>query len=163
MKVWKYCRSVILRSLLLVWMMPSLAAQQAIDITSLQQQAQAGEAMAQLNLGAAYDNGIGVARDVDKALHWYQKAAEQGVAEAQFNLAHLLVAEEMSAVLAAEWMHRAAAQGMTDAEYLLGVIYAEGIGVEMNKAEARRWLDKAAAKGHEEAQRMLKQMQVGKH
>lgn len=133
-------------------------ADEVVDIEALSQAAKGGDAHAQLNLGAAYDHGIGVARDIDKALYWYQKSAEQGLAEAQFNLAHLLVEEEISAVAAAEWMHRAAAQGMTDAEFLLGVIYAEGIGMEMNKEEARRWLGRAVAKGHEEAKKFLQQM-----
>jgi len=124
----------------------------------LLQQAAAGDAYAQLNVGAAYDNGLGVDRDIDKALFWYQKAAEKGVAEAQFNLAHLLVTQELSATTAAEWMRKAADQGMVDAEYLMGVIYAEGLGVEMDKAEARRWLKKAIAKGHDEAAQFLREM-----
>jgi TPR repeat protein len=45
---------------------------------------------------------------------------------------------------------------MTDAEYLLGVIYAEGIGVEVDAAKAHIWLQKAVAKGHAEASRVLK-------
>lgn len=126
------------------------------DIATLQQGATAGNAYDQLNLGAAYDNGIGVARDIDLALHYYQLAAEQGVAEAQFNLAHLLVTEELSTVAAAGWMLKAAEQGLLDAQHLMGVIYAEGIGVEVNPQEARRWLQRAAAGGHEEAQRLLK-------
>ncbi len=129
-----------------------------VDIGTLQKDAAAGDAYAQLNLGAAYDNGIGVARDIEQALLWYEKAAEQGVAEAQFNLAHLLVAEELSAAVAAQWMLKAAEQGMSDAEYLMGVIYAEGIGVEMDRAEARRWLQQAVQKGNLEAQRFLKEM-----
>jgi TPR repeat protein len=133
-------------------------AEPPLDIATLQQGAEAGNAYDQLNLGAAYDNGIGVARDIDKALHWYQQAAEQGVAEAQFNLAHLLVTEEISTVAAAEWMEKAAQQGLLDAEYLMGVIHAEGIGVEVNSAEARRWLQRAAARGHAEAQRLLKEL-----
>lgn len=147
----------LLYALLLCFVLP-LQAEPQVEIEALQQSARGGDAYAQLNLGAAYDNGIGVERDIDQALHWYQKSAEQGVPEAQFNLAHLLVAEELSAVSAAEWMHKAAAQGMTDAEYLMGVIYAEGIGVEMNRDEARRWLQKAVAKGHVEAKNFLKQM-----
>ena len=154
--MWNYSGRLLLLWCWLGWSTLTLAAQP--DLATLQQQAKAGDATAQLNLGAAYDHAIGVKRDIDQALHWYQKAAEQGLAEAQFNLAHLLVAEEISAVAAAEWMHRAAAQGMTDAEYLLGVIYAEGIGVEMDSGKARLWLKKAAAKGHDEAQRMLKEM-----
>ena len=33
-----------------------------------------------------YDIGAGVRQDYFKAVEWYQKAAEQGHAEAQFNL-----------------------------------------------------------------------------
>jgi TPR repeat protein len=123
---------------------------------SLRAQAQQGDAWAQLNLGAAYDNGIGVPRDVNKAIHWYQKAAEQGVAEAQFNLAHLLVDEDISTARAAKWMAKAAEQGMVDAEYLMGVIFAEGIGVARDDAEARRWLQKAIEQGHAEAEQFMK-------
>lgn len=133
-------------------------AEPTVDIAKLQQGAAAGNAYDQLNLGAAYDNGIGVERDIDKALQWYQKAAEQGLAEAQFNLAHLMVTEEISAVAAAEWMRKAADQGMTDAEYLMGIIYAEGIGLDVDHSQARLWLQKAAAKGHAEAKRLLKEM-----
>ena len=149
---------IALLTLLLLAAAP-LRAEQAVDIAALQKGAAAGDAYDQLNLGAAYDNGIGVARDIDKALHWYEKAAEQGVAEAQFNLAHLLVEQEMSASVAAEWMRKAAEQGMVDAEYLMGVIYAEGIGVEVNRDEARLWLQKAVAQGHEEAQRFLQEVE----
>ncbi len=145
--------------LMLLLLSPAAYAEQAVDIESLQQGAAAGNAYDQLNLGAAYDNGIGVERDIDQALQWYQRAAEQGVAEAQFNLAHLLVTEELSSVAAAEWMLKAAEQGMVDAEYLMGVIYAEGIGVESDRNEARIWLQKAADKGHVEATNFLQEME----
>lgn len=129
----------------------SLLATGGADIATLRAQAEAGDAYAQLNLGAAYDNAPAAERDVKQALHWYQLAAEQGVAEAQFNLAHLLVEAELSAELAAEWMHKAAEQGMADAQYLLGVIYAEGLGVEMDDAKAKLWLQRAIAKGQDDA------------
>jgi TPR repeat protein len=127
------------------------------DLQSLRLQAAQGDAWAQLNLGAAYDNGIGIERDIDKALHWYQQAAEQGLAEAQFNLAHLLVSEEISSVAAAEWMRKAAGQGMADAQYLMGVIYAEGIGVEADDEKAVAWLKKAIAQGQQDAAKFLKE------
>ncbi len=125
------------------------------DLTALRTQAEAGDAYAQLNLGAAYDHAPATERDIKQALHWYQLAAEQGLAEAQFNLAHLLVAEEISASAAAEWMHKAAEQGMADAQYLLGVIYAEGLGVEMDDAKAKLWLQRAIAKGQGDAAQFL--------
>jgi hypothetical protein len=131
-------------------------AQQAEDIAALKQRADSGDAWAQLNLGAAYDNGLGTERDVDRALFWYQLAAEQGLAEAQFNLAHLLVEEEISSVAAAEWMQKAAEQGMPDAQYLLGIIYAEGIGVEVDDARARLWLQRAIEQGQSDAAQFMK-------
>jgi hypothetical protein len=132
----------------LLLFLTGLSSAQEMDLDSLRARAEQGDAWAQLNLGAAYDNGIGTARDVEKAITWYEKAAEQGVAEAQFNLAHILVDEDISAARAAKWMARAAAQGMVDAEFLMGVIYAEGLGVAKDDDEAHRWLQKAIDKGH---------------
>lgn len=148
-------------TLLLTILLPRLlcAADPTPDIQTLERAAQQNDAYAQLNLGAAYDNGTGVTRDIDMALHWYQKAAEQGLAEAQFNLAHLLAENEMGASLAAEWMHKAAKQGMVEAEYLMGVILVEGIGVEIDENQARHWLQKAAAQGHEEAAHLLRRLE----
>ncbi|MFO7593868.1 MAG: tetratricopeptide repeat protein [Pseudomonadota bacterium] len=153
----KYMRSIrrLLLPLILLLSVPLQAAEP--DLTQMQQQAEQGDAWAQLNLGAAYDNGLGVEQNVEQARHWYQKAAEQGLAEAQFNLAHLLVTEEEQSALAAEWMLKAAKQGMADAQYLMGVTYAEGIGVEENEEKAIAWLQKAIAQGHEDAATFLKQ------
>lgn len=127
------------------------------DIEALRKMAEQGDAWSQLNLGAAYDHAMGVKRDVDKALYWYQKAAEQGLAEAQYNLAHLLVDEEISTVAAADWMLKAAKQGLPDAQYLMGVIYAEGIGVEEDDSKAIAWLEKAIAQGQKDAEHYLKE------
>jgi TPR repeat protein len=40
--------------------------------------AEQGDASAQLNIGFAYANGEGVAKDQAEAVKWYRKAAEQG-------------------------------------------------------------------------------------
>ena len=48
--------------------------------------AEAGDALAQLNLGLAYFNGDGVPQDYKEAAKRYRAAAEQGLAAAQFNL-----------------------------------------------------------------------------
>lgn len=149
-------RSMLLVLLFLFAPLTAVFGQQAEDITTLKQRADSGDAWAQLNLGAAYDNGLGTERDVDRALFWYQLAAEQGLAEAQFNLAHLLVEEEISSVAAAEWMQKAAEQGMADAQYLLGIIYAEGIGVAVDDAKARLWLQRAIEQGQTDAAQFMK-------
>ncbi len=135
---------------------PVLAAD--VDIDALRKKAEQGDALAQLNLGAAYDNGMGVPRDVDKAIEWYKKSADQGLAEAQFNLAHILVAEDISAVGAAEYMLKAAEQGLPDAQFLMGVTYAEGLGVEPDEEKAKIWLNRAIAQGQKDAAKFLKKM-----
>ncbi len=136
--------------------LPAMAAD--VDIKALKRQAETGDPVAQLNLGAAYDHGLGVERDVDKAIEWYKKAADKGLAKAQFNLAHILTSEDISSVGAAEYMLMAAEQGLVDAQYLMGVSYAEGIGVEQDKEKARLWLNRAIAQGQPDAAKFLKEM-----
>jgi TPR repeat protein len=45
--------------------------------------ADAGVALAQLNLGVMYKSGHGIPQDYATALTWYRKAADAGVALAQ--------------------------------------------------------------------------------
>ena len=47
-------------------------------------------------------------------------------------------------VEAVKWYRKAAEQGLSQAQYNLGVMYAEGRGVEQNDAEAVKWYRKAA-------------------
>ena len=42
--------------------------------------------MAQCNLGIMYDQGRGVKQDYVQAFKWFSKAAQQGHANAQYNL-----------------------------------------------------------------------------
>jgi TPR repeat protein len=42
-----------------------------------------GQAQTQFNLGVKYAFGKGVLKDDKQAVYWYQKAADQGYAEAQ--------------------------------------------------------------------------------
>lgn len=147
---------------ILLLLLSAIGAADEVDLGALRVQAEAGDARAQLNLGAAYDHGYGLPKDQEQALHWYQKAAEQGLAEAQFNLAHLLVDAEISPVAAAEWMAKAAEQGMLDAQFLMGVTYAEGIGVEQDPLQGRLWLQRAIDAGHEEAREYLENHMPGR-
>ncbi|MDA9060739.1 sel1 repeat family protein, partial [Planktomarina temperata] len=48
--------------------------------------AEAGNVVAQYNLGVMYDNGYGVPQDYAEAVKWYRLAAEQGYDSAQYNL-----------------------------------------------------------------------------
>ena len=59
------------------------------EISKLQQQANAGDAQKQLELALCYANGTDVEKNVEIALDWHTKAAEQGHVEAQFTLGFL--------------------------------------------------------------------------
>ena len=105
--------------------------------------------------GVAYDTGQGVAQDSAEAARWFRLAADQGHAEAQFNLG--VMYDEGKGVPqddaeAARWYQLAADQGLTEAQYNLGVTYDEGEGVPQDDAEAARWYRLAAEQGHGSAQ-----------
>src|SRR5438309_1186493 len=40
----------------------------------------------QNNLGYFYENGIGITKDLEKAIYWYKKAVENGNENAKYNL-----------------------------------------------------------------------------
>ena len=55
----------------------SRAAQQKYDPLSM---------LEQNSLGWSYLHGLGVEKDFNKAVHWYERSTEQGNASAQYNL-----------------------------------------------------------------------------
>jgi hypothetical protein len=59
----------------------------ALDI--LRPLAQAGDAGAQVALGAMYAQGLGVPMDLELARGWFSKSARQGNEKARFNLLHV--------------------------------------------------------------------------
>ncbi|MGB7452227.1 MAG: tetratricopeptide repeat protein [Lysobacterales bacterium] len=90
----------------------------------------------------------------DNLSHW-QRLAENGSANAQFNLGAMYdngdgVPEDDAE--AAKWYHQAADQGHVNAQFNLGVMYANGEGVAENAAEAATWYRKAAEQGDYRAQ-----------
>jgi TPR repeat protein len=105
---------------------------------------------AQNEIGGFYEKGIGVPRDIQKAVYWYEKAAAQGYPPAQYNLSLKLSAGEgvkRDAVRSTAWLRRAAEGGMAQAEYNLGVRYIYGVGVKKDLREASTWFRKSADHG----------------
>ncbi|MCE9951345.1 sel1 repeat family protein, partial [Aeromonas allosaccharophila] len=66
------------------------------------------------------------------AIEWFEKAAEQGFAMAQYSLGVMysqgqgVTQDDQQAV---NWFAKAAAQGNAKAQYNLGVMYRQGQGV----------------------------------
>ena len=84
-----------------------------------------------------------------------QLLANQGIAEAQFNLGLIYdngegVRQDYSK--AAQWYEKAANQGIAEAQFNLGLKYNDGEGVRQDYTKARQWYEKAANQGFAEAQ-----------
>ncbi len=112
---------------------------------------EAGSAAAQLCLGYYYV----VTKNYTEAVKWCRKAAEQGYANAQFELGGFYlygveVAQDYTE--AVKWFRKAAEQGHTGAQYHLGVCYFQGEGVAQDYTEAVKWYRKAAEQGDADVQ-----------
>jgi TPR repeat protein len=94
-----------------------------------------------------YEKGQGVPQDYAQAIKWYRLAAEQGEADAEFNLGIMyfygrgLPQDHAEAI---KWFQGAAEQGHASAEFNLGVIYAKGQGVPQDYVQAYMWFNRAA-------------------
>ena len=108
--------------------------------------AEDGMAAAQFRLGLLYENGRGVAEDLDAAEAWYERAAAQGYAEAFYNLGYLRYAGG-DAADAVRWWTSAARRGNADAMYGLGLLYDEATQEPRDLVLAHMWYDLAAAAG----------------
>jgi TPR repeat protein len=125
--------------------------------------ARAGDPLAQSRLALLHYHGHGVRESDALALMWFERAARQGLAEAQFHLGNMyayglasLPPEVDANRLAAQWYFEAARQGHADAQYSLGILFLTGSGVSQDAAEARKWIGRAAAQGHADAAVFLK-------
>ena len=92
--------------------------------------------------------GCGMQESEEVAL--LRATAEQGDAEAQFNLGLKYdrgegIAQDYAE--AARWYRMAAEQGDVDAQFNLGLMYFDGQGVAQDLAEAYAWIGTAAALG----------------
>jgi S1-C subfamily serine protease len=103
-----------------------------------------------------YYRGRGVAEDKGKAGYWFRRAADQGNAAAQHNLANSLYfgdGAEINYPEAFKLYQRAAAQGYADSQYNLGVMYEKGQGVPKDLSKAYFWWLLASAHGVADAEK----------
>src|SRR5262245_21078259 len=94
-----------------------------------------GNQDAQFRMGLCYLRGNGVAQDQAEALRWFQKAAEQGHADAQYHLGMNLWGLN-DHVQAAHWWRMASDQGHAKAQARLALAYQSGDGVERDETKA---------------------------
>ncbi len=105
---------------------------------------------------AGFDEGLAAVKrgDYTTALREWRPLAEQGHAEAQFNLGVMYYIGEglpQDYAEAVRWYRKAAEQGFADAQYFLGQMYETSQGVPQNYAQAHKWYNIAAAQGDRDA------------
>ena len=131
-----------------------LAGKHKFAAKELKRLAKNKDAHAQNYLGSLHASGLGVKENQKLAALWYERAAKQGLAAAQFNLGFLLLhgAEDGKSPVrahpkvAAQWLAKAAKQNETGAQYLLCRMYHQGHGVAQNYSKAITLCRKAAEK-----------------
>ena len=133
------------------------------EVTEMRGLAEQGDSASEYYIrGWCYANGRGVSQNDEKAVEWYQKAAEQGHAIAQYDLSWMYQygrGVSQNASEAVKWCRRAAEQGYADAQHTLGwrYQYVKGVNAQ-NYVEAIKWYGKAAEKGHADAQANLSEL-----
>lgn len=130
---------------------------------ALKPDADRGDPVAQNNLGTLYEID-GPTQDLKQAAAWYAKAAAQGYAVAQHNLAVMYeqgrgVAADLPA--AAALFRRAADQGYAPGQYLTGLGYRHGSGVARDPVAALTWFTLAAEQGYAPAVRQRDELGAG--
>lgn len=93
-------------------------------------------------------------QDYAEAAKWYRLAADQGDAQAQYNLGVMYDLGQgvpQDDAKAVKWYRLAADQGFAQAQYKLGIIYDNGKGVPRDHVVAHIWFNLAAAQGFDSA------------
>lgn len=109
-------------------------------------------------VGGEYMDHRGVVVPRAEGVKWTLRAAQQGDATAQFNMALRYdsgrgVPQDSTESL--KWLLKAAEQDFVKAQYNLGCMYNIGEGAPQDHAEAVKWLRKAAEQGYASAQKNL--------
>lgn len=122
----------------------------------IRSKAENGDARAQYILGTMCEEENRGFQPTGEALKWYQKAAFQGIAEAQLTLGIKYLHGQGVAKNEAEallWLRKAAEQGQPEAQYQLAHLYREGRGTTRDLLQAVKWFRKAAERGHAAAKK----------
>lgn len=123
----------------------------------LQVCAESGDMRCQNQLGIWYEEGLGTKQNIQKAIEWYEKSANQGYVSACCNLALIYVKGEGVEINFTKGVHYfriGAKEGDPHCQYNLGIAYLTGKGIERD-LKAAYSLFKKSSKGYVPSKYML--------
>lgn len=120
--------------------------------------AERGDADAQFNMGQAYRLGRGVSADPRTSNMWFERAARQGHAQAEANLA-LSLFQSGERERSIPWLQRAAERGDRRAQYYLGTAHFNGDLVARDWPRAYALMSRSAEQGLPQARTSLEEME----
>lgn len=106
-------------------------------------------------LGVCYAKGIGVEKEREKAIKYFElDAMKSSIYQYELGMAYMKGLEglRMDMAEALKWLEMAATNGVLRAQYELGKRYTKGSNLKKNMAEALKWLEMAANNGELRAQ-----------
>ncbi len=109
-----------------------------------------------------HENMSNETHDFESDFYSFIDLAEEGDADAQFNIGYLYyngIGVDENDKEAAVWYHQAAKLGHADAQFALAGMYYIGQGVEENDEKAKKLYRKAAKQGHPDAQLALQRIE----
>ena len=120
------------------------------------------------NIALMYKQGDGVGEDIEKAIDWAKRAAEQGHLNSQRNLGAWYgrgsEGVEVDDEEAFKWYLMAAKQGYESSTIIVGGRYLYGSGVDKDLVRAYAWLsasDSEMARGYlEHARKQMSESQI---
>ena len=118
-------------------------------------EAQSHDNKAQYRIGWMFLHGVGVPKDEATARSWFEKSAQRGNKNSQYQLAKLILGDSAATreeiTQAVEWLTKAAEDGSQYAQYALGKLYRDGGPIEPDRVQSVIWFSDAAEQGHEYA------------
>jgi TPR repeat protein len=129
----------------------------AIALQRFEPLTKAGNPEAAYWMGRMYQDGLGVKKDVDKAVTYFKQAAKKGWRDADLRLGEIYFHGTdviQNFALARKWLERAAYSGDPLAQRDVGKLYAEGWGVQKDPVWAYVWYEIASRLGDHEASRL---------
>lgn len=137
---------------------PSSVTYQLWESFVLVRQANDGDPAAQMQLGFRYFLGRGFPADTAKAAYWIEKAADQNMAIAQYNLGVFLNngwGIAWNPFKAYERFKAAAHDSLPEGEFAYGLFYTDNLVVPRNWDTAYHWLKLAEDAKYEPAKKVI--------